>query len=131
MDLRQLFPRPDARTGFWYRRGAPGGERAFNAVLAGVIALFAAGWSWEIANAAEMGSRPDAAARLTADPFDPASAPEAAFLMDAIVRRFSYVEDLRGISGNVRVVLTEPGQPMDLALPDSLPADVVTELRLM
>lgn len=103
----------------------------FNAVLAGVIALFAVGWSWSIAIAAETGTTPDAAERLTADPFDPASAPEAAFIMDAIVRRFSDVEDLRGISGNVRVVLTEPGEPMYLALPDSLPADVVTELRLM
>jgi hypothetical protein len=124
----RLFPRPEARPGFWFRRGAPGGERTFNVALGLVLLLFTVGWTWEIANAAENGTTTDAE-RLTADPFDPSSPPEAAFLLDAIVRRFGDVEELRGISGDVRVILAEPGASLELPLPDSLPSDVVTELR--
>ena len=126
MDHKALFPRSPSRRP---RRSA--GERRFNTILTVVMGLFGAGWSWGIAVAAESGTSTDAAERLTANPFDPGAAPEAAFLMDALVRSFADVDELRGISGDVRVVLTEPGEPMRLALPDSLPPEVVTELRPM
>ena len=128
MDLNQLFPRTPGRVG-WYRRALPGGERAFNLALSVLILLFAFGWCWGIALAAETGGGSDAAERLTANPFDRESPPEAAYLMDALVREFADVEDLRGSSGEVRVVLTAPGERLGLTLPDSLPADVVPELR--
>jgi hypothetical protein len=128
VDLHQLFPRSPTRVG-WYRRSLPGGERLFNVLLTSLLVLFGFGWTWGIAVAAETGSGTDAAERLTANPFDRESPPEAAYLMDALVRTFSDVEELTGASGEVRVVLTEPGQPLGLARPDSLPADVVTELR--
>lgn len=127
MDLHALFPRATRRPGFWYRRGLPGGERAFNIVLTLVLALFTAGWTWGIAVAADTGGAPTE--RLTANPFARGSPPEAAFVMDALVRSFADLEELSGSSGDVRVVLTEPGQPLALALPDSLPPDVVPELR--
>jgi hypothetical protein len=129
VDLHALFPRAPARAGSWYRRGLPGGERAFNILLTALLVLFTTGWTWGIAVAAESGVTTDAAERLTANPFARESAPEAAYLMDALVRSFADVEELRGSSGEVRVVLTEPGQKMGLVLPDSIPPEVVAELR--
>jgi hypothetical protein len=128
VDLQALFPRAPGPVG-WYRRGLPGGERAFNVLLTALLATFALGWSWGIAVAAETGDRTAAADRLTANPFDRASPPEAAYLLDVLVRTFADAEELRGSSGEVRIVLTEPGAPLGLAAPDSLPADVVPELR--
>ena len=129
MDLRELFPRTRRGAGSRRHRRAQGSDRRFEITLIAVITLFAAGWTWGIAVAAETGAGTDAAARLTGNPFDRGSAPEAAYLMDALVRRFADVEELRGLSGDLRVVLTEPGDLLHLALPDSLPPDVVTELR--
>jgi hypothetical protein len=128
VDLHELFPKAPGRVG-WYRRGLPGGERAFNFLLTALLVLFGFGWTWGIAVAAEAGAGTDAAERLTANPFDRESPPEAAYLMDALVRSFADDEVLRGSSGEVRVVLTEPGAPLGLTMPDSLPPDVVTELR--
>jgi hypothetical protein len=123
-DLRDLFPTAGGR-----RRG---GSRAFDVVLLVLVLVFLGGWTWGIAVAAETGipiASAASAERLTANPFDRESAPEAAYLMDALVRQFSDIEDLRGSSGNVDVTLIQPGAPLALALPDSLPKDVVPELR--
>lgn len=45
------------------------------------------------------------------------------------MRSFAGAEEIAGTSGGVRVVLTEPGQPLGLSRPDSLPPEVVAELR--
>lgn len=130
MDLQRLFPKAGAPAGLWYRKAAPGGgDRAFNVLLGGLMALFLGGWTWGIRVAVATGEAPAPAARLTAIPFDREAPPEAAFVMDALVRRFADAEELRGESGQVDVILTEPGEPLRLALPDSLPDAVVPELR--
>ena len=105
MDPR-LFPRSRPPTRFWYRSGAPGGDRLFNLALRGLFLVFGVGWTWGIAVAAETGVRPAAADRLTANPFSRTAPAEAAFVMDALVRSFADVDELRGISGDVRVVVT-------------------------
>ena len=124
-----LLPRPHRPTRFWYRSGAPGGDRLFNLALRVLFAMFGVGWTWGIAVAAETGARPAAAERLTANPFSRSAPAEAAFVMDALLRSFADVDELRGISGDVRVVVTEIGQRLELPLPDSLPAGVTVELR--
>ena len=122
--LPELFPTAGA--------GRRGVSRAFDVLLLVMVLVFLGGWTWGIAVAAETGQPVASAAsaeRLTANPFDRESPPEAAYLMDALVRQFSDIEELRGSSGTVDVTLSQPGAPLTLTLPDSLPKDVIPELR--
>ena len=75
VDLHELFPRAPTGMRAWYRRGLPGGERAFNVLLTAMLLLFTGGWTWGIAVAAETGGGTDASERLTANPFDRESPP--------------------------------------------------------
>ena len=97
-------------------------SRRFDILLALLVSTFALGWGYGIASALSTG-RPGPEARLlTANPLSSSSPPEAAFVLDALVRATSDVEELRGESGALRVVVVEPGQP--LPVPDSLPEGV-------
>jgi hypothetical protein len=54
-------------------------------------------------------------------PLTPEAPPEATFLANAVLERFIDWDEVRGESGEVRVVLRELGD--SLAMPDSIPAD--------
>jgi uncharacterized protein YcbK (DUF882 family) len=105
---------------------SPRGERLFNVMSAVLVALFVTGWAIAVLEAFRAGHNPRFAARVTENPLSPSAAPPAAFLLDAALRAFVDLPDLRGESGDVRIVLREPGAD-SLALPDSLPPDVELE----
>lgn len=112
----------------WYRPGlSPGKTRILNGVLALLLVGFGAGWIWGLTLEATEGSV-GVAGRLTANPLSGEAPPEAAYLLDAAVRRFASAEvPLRGRSGAVRVVVPEPGEAVPF--PDSLPEGVGVEVR--
>ena len=125
-----LFPAARRSRSIWLRTGVPRAHRRlFDGVLAAVLALFAVGWSLGIARAAGRTPEPmSLARRLTSNPLSTGGAPETAYLLDALVRRFADVSDFRGESGALRVIVAEPGETPRLPL-DSVPEDVDVVLQ--
>jgi uncharacterized protein YcbK (DUF882 family) len=99
------------------------GERLFNTVAAVLVALFVTGWAYAVIAAFEGGRAPRFAARVTENPLSPDASPPAAFLLDAALRAFVDLPDVRGESGDVRIVVRATDADSS-ALPDSLPAGV-------
>jgi hypothetical protein len=58
-----------------------------------------------------------AASALTANPFSPSAPPEAAFVLEALVRGLSGDAEVRGESGVVNVLILGPGEPLPLSVP--------------
>jgi len=103
----------------WERSGlTPAQERHLRGALSLLIFVFVAGWTYTIAFAAVTGERTPILARMTANPLATNAPPEAAFALDAAMRQFlPPVGDSRA----VRVVVQEPGEPLDLGI--DLPQD--------
>ena len=120
-----LFPGPRRRPAL-RRRGARSGPGRFDVALSGLVGVFAVGGAYGIASAGAAKSPLPDAGRLTANPLSAAAPPEAAYLLDALVRRVSDLEDLTGESGSLRVWVGEPGEAPPM--PDSIPEGV--ELRV-
>ena len=104
------------KPGLTYRQ-----ERRFRVASIVLVLFFAFGWSYAIAVSVETSESPGVIGRVTANPLNSDGPPEAAFLFDAALNRFSESVD-RGQSGAVNVVIQEPGDP--LPKPDSLPEGV-------
>jgi hypothetical protein len=102
---------------------SPRSERRLNYGLAVLVALFLAGWSQAVVVAVSEERAPRMASRITANPLSATAPPPAAFLLDAALRSFVELPDYRGISGDVRIIVHEPGAD-SLAFPDSLPPGV-------
>lgn len=124
LELAVRFPEPPASR--WRRRGlSRRGERVFNVVAALVLLVFLAGWGWSLNEAAASG-RPalDATGRpglslptaRIASALTERDAPTAAYLTAAAVQAFA---SERGLSGNLRAIVRDPGEPLGVAhLPD-------------
>jgi hypothetical protein len=97
-------------------------------LIAGVIALFVVGWTYAVGRAVAGDEQLLAARSLTTNPFASSAPPEAAFVLDALVRTFSTAE-VRGESGDVDVLIQEPGDPISLSLPADLEPGVDLEFR--
>lgn len=118
----QLFPRRREPRNVWERTGfTPEQRRWVDVSLYVLVILFIAGWIYSAAVAIAH-DRPIAVARGLATAPTPLSAeapPATAFLLDAALRRMApEIEELRGTSGALRVLIPEPGD--SLPLPDSL-----------
>jgi len=122
-----LFPGPRPRLSLRQALARPTGHRGMDGLLGTVLGLMMLGWGWAVVQAVAQDERLGAAGPLTANPFSPASPPEAAFVLDALVRAFSGVENLRGESREVAVLIHDPGEPIALPLPDDLEAGVRLE----
>jgi uncharacterized protein YcbK (DUF882 family) len=92
---------------------SPAQERHFRAAMWVLILAFASGWTYAIAHAVTLGERPGIAARVTANPLGSGAPPEAAFALDAAMRAMLPPV---GASGDVRVVVQEPGEEPDLGI---------------
>ena len=86
------------------------------------MVVFTVGWIFSIVEAARTGVSSGIATRVTTNPLRPSAPPEAAFVLDAVLRQVMDLEDLRGESGEVNVVVQDVSD--SLALADSLPAGV-------
>lgn len=119
----QLFPKRRDPRNFWERTGlTPRQERRLDGFLGALVLLFIAGWVYAAVLAAEYGEGPQVARRIASGGLSPAAAPDVAFLVDAAMQRFIDWDEIRGASGEVRIVVREPGDT--LVLPDALPAEV-------
>jgi hypothetical protein len=121
----------------WERAGlSPAQERWFNILALSVMVLFVSGWGYSI-GAARLGSETrlpvfnSIAARVTTTPLSPDAPPVTAFVIDQLVQELaSEIEPLRGASGEVNVVIQQPGDTITLpTLPDTVPPGTELALR--
>jgi uncharacterized protein YcbK (DUF882 family) len=121
----------------WERSGlTPGQERWFNMVALALIVVFTSGWGYSISvSEAGSGIAPASftpiSSRITAAPLAKNAPPVAAFFIDELVAELAKeIEPLRGASGELNVVLQQPGE--ELALPtlsDTVPEGTEISLR--
>lgn len=125
VDLSTLVREPRSR---WERSGlTPLQERVFDLVSLAVIVMFVSGWTYSIATARPGDpSSPSPftplASRVTVSPVNADAPPPAVFLIDGLVDELAEeIEPLRGVSGEVNVVLQQPGDSVRLpGLPDTV-----------
>ena len=100
-------------------------QRGLDVALALVTLLLLGGWVYAVAQAVEAGRAPTMARQISGQPslLAPGAAPPATFLVEQVIDRFTDWEaQFAGQSGEVRILLHEPGDT--LALPESVPAGV-------
>jgi uncharacterized protein YcbK (DUF882 family) len=84
-----------------------------DSAILGLVALFAAAWMVTIVHSIMTGTpRPGIAAGMASNPLASDAPPPAAFLLDAALRQFRQRADHYGRSGEVRVIVHEPGDPL-------------------
>jgi hypothetical protein len=94
---------------------SPKRERVLNVGLVGAVALFSVGWAVAIVDAARSDAPLHASRQLTMSALSPHARPPAARVMDALLRATTDEAQFRGLSGEVRVLVPEPGSPLVLA----------------
>ncbi len=118
-----LLPLVRERVSRWERTSlSPRHERYFNIGALLLVAVFLVGWSYAIVVAVEDGRPPQLVSRVMTNPLSTTAPPEAAFLTDALVRQLVPIDELLGASGEVRMVIEEPGAPPAIPMED-LPGD--------
>jgi uncharacterized protein YcbK (DUF882 family) len=90
-------------------------ERVLSGVAVGVIAAFAAGWTAVVVEAWGADDPLQLGRQLTMNPLAPDARPAAARTLDQLVRATTDEARFRGRSGEVRVIVPEPGDPLPLA----------------
>ena len=101
----------------------PRQERIFNIGSTALIALFAVGWTYALADGRARGVSPTSlTSAVAASPLSANAPPETPYLLDAALRSFAKAPALRGYSGAVRVAVQSPGEA--LPTPDSLNSDI-------
>jgi uncharacterized protein YcbK (DUF882 family) len=101
----------------------PRQRRGFDALVAGVVALFGASWVIAVVNAVTVGGPRPAVAELTRNPLSSESSPLTPRLLDAAMQKFVARSALRGHSGQVRIIVHGPGE----TLPDTALGEAIIE----
>lgn len=124
----------DAReaTGHWYRHGlSPRGERRLDLLGSAVVLLFAAGWTWSIANARTLGATTGMSggslfARRVASALTSPNAPTTAYVTDAALTALTahILDSQRGASGKLRATIQPAPAPLS---PGQLPSGAALE----
>ena len=100
-------------------------ERIFNTASIVVIALFAVGWTYAIADRRTGGMGGSALSAVTSNPLSASAPPPTPYLLDAALRSMSKGASMRGYSGEVRIAVQTAAD--SLTLPDSLAREVRIE----
>ncbi len=108
---------------------APRVERWLDIIGGIVLLIFAAGWSWSIANARTLGARGEFVTQATAtiaSALTHSDAPSTAYLSDAMLTAYTnrLLASQRGVSGKLRATITPSTQPLTR---DTLPSGAVVE----
>lgn len=106
-------------------RRAPRARPWFDTGMYAVLVAFAAAWAIAIVHSVTTGTPRPGLARVMSNPLSSEGAPPAPYLLDAALRRLVDASQFGGTSGQVQVVVVEPGQPP--VLPDTLDGDVAIE----
>src|SRR5690606_26279097 len=122
----ELFPVWREPRSIWERRGFnPRQQRYLTLVMVAITLLLLSGWIYATIHAIETGGVPSIARRISQQPslLSRNSPAPATFLLEAAINAFTdWEERFRGESGQVRIVVQEPGDT--LPLPDSVPSGV-------
>jgi hypothetical protein len=95
-------------------------RRFLDAVIGAMIAGFAVAWMITIIHAVLTDTpRPGIATGMATNPLAASAPPPAAYLLDATLRQVVARADYRGRSGQVRVLVHEPGDPIPLTGADT------------
>ena len=126
-----LFPVWREPRSIWERTGLNREQqRRLNLAMVAVTTLLLAGWVYATVHAIGTGAAPSIARRLGDQPtlLGRDAPPAATFLLESAIDRFTdWEEQFTGESGEVRIVVQQPGD--SLALPDSVPAGVEVVYR--
>jgi hypothetical protein len=120
-----LFPIWHEPRSFWERTGLNARQRrVLDFSLIGLLIVFTAGWIYTAAEAMRRGDVPLVARQIgtAGSPLSPDAPPEAVFTMNTILQQFIDWDEVRGASGEIRVVIQELGDT--LTLPDAVPEEV-------
>jgi hypothetical protein len=90
-------------------------ERVLTWLATGVIVLFTIGWTAAVVTSVRAGIPLDAGRQLTMNPLSADARPAAARLLDQLVRATTDEARFRGRSGEVRIIVPDPGGPLSLA----------------
>lgn len=116
----KLFPVWREPRSIWERTGLTVGQQTvLDASLVVLLVLFSAGWIYTATGAIARGDRPDVTRQLATGG---ASAPPAVFAIETLVASLVDWEEVRGASGEVRILLQEDGDTV--RLPGGVPAEV-------
>jgi uncharacterized protein YcbK (DUF882 family) len=121
----QLFPVWREPRSVWERTGLTAEQRRrLDLALVGLVVLLLGGWVYSVVDAVRSGHAPQLARQIGAapTPLSQSAGPSAAFLLQAALTRVAEATDYRGESGKLRVVIRQPGEPVEI--PDSLPGGV-------
>jgi hypothetical protein len=92
-------------------------RRFIDGVIYALVVVFAAAWTATVVYAVHTGTpRPGLVAGLSGNPLSADAPPPAPFLLDAALRSLTERAGFTGYSGEVRVVVHEPGAPPPLAV---------------
>lgn len=131
MDSIELPPRGRRHSALERAGLTPRQRRRFiDAIIAVTVVVFAAAWTVTVVYAVLTGTpRPGLAAGMATNPLASDAPPPAAFLLDAALRRLSGDQEYAGRSGEVRIVLHEPGEPVPFSgsMQDGVAVEYVTE----
>jgi hypothetical protein len=89
-------------------------ERVLNRLGVGVILLFSAGWTAVVMEAGWSGDPLQLGRQLTMNPLSPDARPTGARTLDQLVQATTDEARFRGRSGEVRIIVPEPGEPLTL-----------------
>jgi hypothetical protein len=109
------LPPPGRRRSSLHRLGMSPTQRHrfIDSVLLATAIVFGIAWMVAIVHAvATDAPRPGLARGIASNPLSPTAPPPAAYLLDAAVQMIAADAGVRGYSGEVNVVLHEPGQPV-------------------
>ncbi|HUE96908.1 MAG TPA: hypothetical protein VMN39_09620, partial [Longimicrobiaceae bacterium] len=121
----QLFPVWREPRSVWEKTGLTGRQqRWLDASLLGLLVLLTVGWIHTAVVAVQRGAMPTVAREIggSANPLSASARPEATFAMNALLEQFIDWDEVRGVSGQIHVVLQEPGDT--LVLPNAVPEEV-------
>lgn len=126
-----LFPVWREPRSIWERTGfSHAQQRRLDLAMVAVTVLLLAGWMYSTVEAIGTGGSPSIARRLGSQPslLSSNAPPPATFLFETAINRFTdWDREFAGESGDVRIIVREPGD--SLALPDSVPAGVEVVYR--
>jgi uncharacterized protein YcbK (DUF882 family) len=122
---------PDQTNRRGYRRLERAGltprqTRVVDLVSTVVVVIFAAGWTYTLADTRARESIPTGLGSIAmSNPLSSTAPPPAVYLLDAAARQFAERSGYRGYSGAVNIAVQKPGAA--LAVPDSLPPQAQIE----
>lgn len=107
----------------WERTGvSPATRRKLDVSLAVLLVVMVVGWIYSAFEAIERGEAPGVARQLAAStPLSREAPPAAVFALEALAQQLVNWEEIRGQSGEVRVIFQHPGDTLEL--PGAVPPD--------